>query len=63
MKEDIKDYIKRIINEYGLTEKMLGDKIGKSPRTVENWKCGHRNPDSSSLILIENLYGKREGNL
>ena len=59
MKEELKAYIKRVRNENGMTVKMFGDKVGKSPRTIQNFEQG-RPVAPVLLAMIEKMYGKRK---
>lgn len=41
----------------GLTAKEVGDKIGKSDKTVSGWEHGRGQPDADMLFLLCEVYG------
>lgn len=41
----------------GLTAKEVGDKIGKSDKTVSGWEHGRGQPDADMLFLLCEIYG------
>lgn len=41
----------------GLTINDVGDRIGKSGKTVSAWECGRGQPDADMLLLLCDLYG------
>ncbi len=41
----------------GLTINDVGDKIGKSGKTVSAWECGRGQPDADMLLMLCELYG------
>lgn len=44
--------LRRIRIGRGLTQAELGEKIGKSPRTISNWEIGARDPGSENIRRI-----------
>lgn len=43
----------------GLTAKEVGEKVGKSEKTVSAWEHGRGQPDADMLFTLCNLYGIR----
>lgn len=41
----------------GLTINDVGEKIGKSGKTVSAWECGRGQPDADMLLTLCELYG------
>lgn len=41
----------------GLTINEVGDRIGKSGKTVSAWECGRGQPDADMLLTLCDLYG------
>jgi len=41
----------------GLTAKEVGEKIGKSDKTVSGWEHGRGQPDADMLFLLCEIYG------
>lgn len=41
----------------GLTINDVGEKIGKSGKTVSAWECGRGQPDADMLLTLCGLYG------
>ena len=41
----------------GLTINEVGDRIGKSGKTVSAWECGRGQPDADMLLALCDLYG------
>lgn len=41
----------------GLTINDVGDRIGKSGKTVSAWECGRGQPDADMLLALCELYG------
>lgn len=39
----------------GRSRRWLADQLGVSPKTVESWEYGARNPSGPALLLIEQL--------
>ena len=38
----------------GLSRDQVSEKLGVSPRTVEAWELGRRNPSTQVMMLIKN---------
>lgn len=51
-KMNIGDKLKKARLDKGLTQKKLGDKIGVSQATYQQWESGTRNPKRETLIKI-----------
>ena len=48
---------KRYREDANLTIYEVGDKIGKSGKTVSAWECGRGQPDADMLLTLCHLYG------
>ena len=49
--------LKEFRTRAGLTINDVGDKIGKSGKTVSAWDCGRGQPDADMLLVLCELYG------
>lgn len=49
------DGINWIKHKYGLTSATLAEKLGVSPRTVEDW-CGGQMPSKTALLLMREIF-------
>lgn len=49
--------LKRYREDANLTIYEVGDKIGKSGKTVSAWECGRGQPDADMLLTLCHLYG------
>ena len=49
--------LKEFRTRAGLTINDVGDKIGKSGKTVSAWECGRGQPDADMLLVLCELYG------
>ncbi len=49
--------LKRFRENAGMTIYEVGEKIGKSGKTVSAWECGRGQPDADMLIRLCHLYG------
>ena len=49
------DEIKALRKSLGLATAGLAEKLGVSPRTVENWEQGRRHPSGAALVLLRSL--------
>ena len=52
--------IKQTRQELGMTQAQLGDAIGVSERTIQNWEWGKTSPTKSQVNAIERLVADRE---
>ena len=43
-------------NRSGLTAKEVGEKIGKSEKTISGWEHGRGQPDADMLFLLCDIY-------
>lgn len=50
-----KDELKSIRAILGETQASLAERLGVSPRTVENWEIGHRNIPETVARLLKTL--------
>jgi DNA-binding transcriptional regulator YiaG len=57
--ENFPTEIRRIRRQNKWSVKNLADRLGVSPRTVENWEQGRRTPTSLTLV---NLFLEDKGN-
>lgn len=55
-RERIAKVLKRLRVESGLTAKEVGEKIGKSGKTVSAWENNHGQPDAELLIALCDIY-------
>ena len=51
------DRLRRFREDAGLTIYEVGNRIGKSGKTVSAWECGRGQPDADMLITLCQLYG------
>lgn len=49
--------LKEFRTRSGLTINEVGDRIGKSGKTVSAWECGRGQPDADMLLTLCELYG------
>lgn len=49
--------LKEFRTQAGLTINEVGDRIGKSGKTVSAWECGRGQPDADMLLALCELYG------
>ena len=47
--------IKQTRNELGMTQAQLGDALGVSERTVQNWEWGKTSPSKRQVEMIERM--------
>jgi DNA-binding transcriptional regulator YiaG len=52
--------IEQARQELGMTQAQLGDAIGVSERTIQNWEWGKTSPRPAQVKAIENLLADRE---
>ena len=52
--------IKQTRQQLGMTQAQLGDAIGVSERTIQNWERGKTSPTKSQVNAIERLVADRE---
>jgi DNA-binding transcriptional regulator YiaG len=50
--DDISKWLRMMRLRHDLTQAELGQKLGKSERTVRAWEAGVRKPDGSSMVLL-----------
>lgn len=55
-RQDIAAALKRLRAEAGLSAEEVGEKIGKSKKTVFAWENNHGQPDADTLILLCDIY-------
>ncbi len=51
--------LQRFRKQAGLTTAEVGDKVGKSAKTVSGWEHGRGQPDADTLFLLCELFGIR----
>ena len=51
------DRLRSFRERAGMTIYEVGDKIGRSGKTVSAWECGRGQPDADMLIALCRLYG------
>ena len=51
------DKLRQFRDSAGLTAKEVGDRIGKSAKTVSGWEHGRGQPDADMLFTLCELYG------
>lgn len=51
------DKLRLFRSQAGLTAKEVGDKIGKSAKTVSGWEHGRGQPDADTLFALCKVYG------
>ena len=56
----MKERIKQVRKEAGLSQTKFGDRIGVTLSAVQKWEMGHNVPDSSSIKLICDKFGINE---
>ena len=49
--------LQRFRKQAGLTTVEVGEKVGKSAKTVSGWEHGRGQPDADTLFLLCELYG------
>ena len=54
---DIAKRLKYLREMAGLTQKQVGEKVGKAYQTVASWESGQGQPDADTFMLICKLYG------
>lgn len=59
IRTDLAERLKRFRENAGLTIYEVGEKIGKSGKTVSAWECGRGQPDNDMLIRLCRIYGIR----
>lgn len=52
--------IEQARQELGMTQAQLGDAIGVSERTIQNWEWGKTSPRPAQVKAIERLLADRE---
>lgn len=52
--------IEQARQQLGMTQAQLGDAIGVSERTIQNWECGKTSPRPAQVKAIESLLADRE---
>ena len=52
--------IKAIRKKTGLTQAQFAQKLQISPRTLQNWEQGHRNPTGPAITLMKLLDKQRD---
>jgi transcriptional regulator with XRE-family HTH domain len=52
----IKNRLKELRLEFGLTQKELGEKIGVNDNTITNYEKGKREPYNSTLCKLANIF-------
>lgn len=52
-----KEEIRKLRKTLKMNTKKFGDAVGVSPRTVEDWEQGRRNPSKSAILLMKKLAG------
>ncbi|MDE7349313.1 MAG: helix-turn-helix domain-containing protein [Clostridia bacterium] len=48
--------LKQLRIEQGLSQRLLGEKLGFCNQTVSFWESGQREPDLDSLVKISNFF-------
>ena len=56
---DMVERLKKLRAESGMTQDEFAKKLGVSTSIVKSWETGRRNPSSSSIYLIANLFHVR----
>lgn len=51
------DRLKHFRESAGMTIYEVGEKIGRSGKTVSAWECGRGQPDADMLLTLCDLYG------
>ena len=54
--QKIGSFLKKLLNEKGITQEILAEQFGVSSRTVSRWENGNNMPDISILVEIAEFY-------
>ena len=54
---NLRDKIKMLRRESGLTQEELGRKLNVTPMTIRNWESGNKNPSTNSVVSLAELFG------
>lgn len=52
------EQLKALMQKLGLTAKSLGELLGVSPRTVEDWRQGRRKIRGPAVVMLQQLAQK-----
>ncbi len=58
-KAELAERLKVARRKSGLTIYEVGEKVGKSGKTVSAWECGRAQPDADMLLTLCTMYGVR----
>ncbi len=51
--------ISKLINESGLDDKQLGERLGVSVQAINKWRNGHNLPEAENLLILSRILGKK----
>ena len=62
IRESLPAKLKEMRNAAGMTVQEVGERIGKSLKTVSGWEHGRGQPDADMLLMLCELYGVKDIN-